>query len=31
MFGAQDSPVDPWSDAPLAKAIEVLRAGLKSF
>jgi carboxyl-terminal processing protease len=31
MFGAADSIVDPWSDAALAKAIEVLRAGLKSF
>ena len=31
MFGAEDSTVDPWSDAALAKAIEVLRAGLKSF
>jgi carboxyl-terminal processing protease len=31
MLGAEDSLVDPWSDAVLAKAIEVLRAGLKSF
>ena len=31
MFGAEDSTVDPWSDAALAKTIEVLRAGLKSF
>lgn len=31
IFGAEDSTVDPWSDAVLAKAIEVLRAGLKSF
>jgi len=31
MFGAEDSTVDPWSDAVLAKAVEILRAGLKSF
>jgi C-terminal peptidase prc len=31
MFGDEDSPVDPWSDPMLIKAIEVLRAGLKSF
>ena len=31
MFGADDSAVDPWTDAALARAIEVLRAGLKSF
>ena len=30
-FGPEDSTVDPWSDAALAKAVEVLRAGLKSF
>ena len=31
VFGAQDNAVDPWTDAALAKAVEVLRAGLKSF
>ncbi len=31
LFGDEDSTVDPWSDAALVKAIEVLRAGLKSF
>jgi carboxyl-terminal processing protease len=30
-FGAEDDTVDPWSDAAMGKAIEVLRAGLKSF
>jgi carboxyl-terminal processing protease len=31
IFVADDSAVDPWSDAVLAKAIEILRAGVKSF
>jgi len=31
MFGDEDSTVDPWRDAALAKAFEVLRSGLKSF
>ena len=31
MFGTQDNGVDPWTDAALAKAVEILRAGLKSF
>ena len=31
MFGAEERAVDPWSDPTLTKAIEVLRAGPKSF